>query len=259
MSDTWLSIVTVVKDDPDGFIRTLNSIRTQELLGVELCVIDSSRDSSVIESAIANAAGLVHSYSWTAPAGIYPAMNAGIAEASGEFVYFLNAGDVLASSDVLARLRVAIETNSPSWLFGPVDIVSADGSAVTTPPWDYAAEKRALFGRGHFPPHQGTLARRELLSSIGGFDTSYRIAADYAAFLELSKVSDPLVVDFVIAKFEEGGVSSVKWQESFREFHRARREILRPTGTAALREQVDTRIHFAKVFAYKELILRARR
>lgn len=259
MSDTWLSIVTVVKDDPEGFIRTLNSVRTQELLGVELCVIDSSRDSSVIESALANAAGLVHSYSWMSPAGIYPAMNAGIAEASGDYVYFLNAGDVLAHNDVLSRLRTEIDANSPQWLFGPVEIVSAIGSSVTTPPWDYEAEKRVLFSRGHFPPHQGTLARRELLSSIGGFDTSYRIAADYAAFLKLSRVSDPLVVDFVIAKFAEGGVSSVKWRESFREFHRARREILRPTGTAALREQIDTRIHFARVFAYKELILRARR
>jgi hypothetical protein len=98
-----------------------------------------------------------------------------------------------------------------------------------------------------------------LLEQIGGFDTSYRIAADYAAFLRLSQLADPLIVDYVIAEFFEGGVSSVNWQESFREFHRARRSILQPTGTAALREQFETRVHFAKVFAYKELILRARR
>jgi hypothetical protein len=72
-------------------------------------------------------------------------------------------------------------------------------------------------------------------------------------------MADPLVVDYVIAEFFEGGVSSVKWQESFREFHRARRLILQPTGTAALREQFETRVHFAKVFVYRELILRARR
>ena len=259
MGEIWLSIVTVVKDDPDGFVRTLESVRTQDLDGVEFCVIDGSADSSTIKNALSIEHLARQSYAWVAPSGIYPAMNAGIKQAEGDYVYFLNAGDSFANASVLKQLHLFINAQSPQWLFGPVDIVSADGSFVTTPLWNYTAEKRALFSRGYFPPHQGTIARRDLLEAIGGFDASYRIAADYAAFLKLSKVADPLVVDFVIAKFEEGGISSVKWQESFREFHRARRSILHPTGAAAWREQIDTRIHFAKVFAYKELIRRARR
>jgi hypothetical protein len=259
MTDTWLSIITVVKDDYPGFVQTLESITQQNLTGVELCVVDSSIDSDAIKDALSSSTAIAHSYEWVEPIGIYPAMNTGVGQANGEYVYFLNAGDLLASADVLERLHKSTRDASPSWVFGPVRIVSVDGSSVITPAWDYAKEKSALFSRGLFPPHQGTLARRELLEQIGGFDTSYRIAADYAAFLRLSQLADPLIVDYVIAEFFEGGVSSVNWQESFREFHRARRSILQPTGTAALREQFETRVHFAKVFAYKELILRARR
>jgi glycosyltransferase involved in cell wall biosynthesis len=259
MTDTWLSIITVVKDDYTGFARTIESISQQNLAGVEVCVIDSSIDSEAISALLAASPAISHSYEWVNPTGIYPAMNTGVARAKGDYVYFLNAGDVLASADVVEQLHMSVRNASPSWLFGPVRIVSVDGSSVVTPAWDYAKEKSALFSRGLFPPHQGTLVRRELLEELGGFDVSYRIAADYAAFLRLSQIADPLVVDYVIAEFFEGGVSSVKWQESFREFHRARRLILQPIGTAALREHIETRVHFAKVFAYKELILRARR
>ena len=38
----WLSIITVVKDDPEGFARTAESIAGQNLKGVEWVVIDGS-------------------------------------------------------------------------------------------------------------------------------------------------------------------------------------------------------------------------
>jgi hypothetical protein len=46
--------------------------------------------------------------------------------------------------------------------------------------------------------------------------------------------------DFVIATFAEGGVSTTRWQESFRQFHAARISILRPSGALAIRERWNT-------------------
>jgi glycosyltransferase len=127
---------------------------------------------------------------------------------------------------------------------------------VVTPHWDYAAEKKNLFSRGFFPPHQGTVVRSDLLRGIGGFDTTYRIAADYAAFLRLSQAADPLQLSYVLATFREGGASTQNWQESFAEFHRARLSILHPSGVGRAREQASTWWHFAKVYAYREVINR---
>ena len=45
---SWLSIVTVVKDDSEGFSRTARSLHGQNLDGVEWIVIDSSVDPSKI-------------------------------------------------------------------------------------------------------------------------------------------------------------------------------------------------------------------
>ena len=101
--------------------------------------------------------------------------------------------------------------------------------------------------------------RLELLRAQGGFDLGYSIVADYAAFLRLSLEHDPLYVDEVIATFREGGVSTTRWKESFRQFHRARREILAPTGVLAARERLESLRQFIMVFVSRDVLSRVRR
>jgi glycosyltransferase involved in cell wall biosynthesis len=231
-----LSIVTVVKDDPVGLARTLASVVSQDLSDVEYLVVDSSTGSGVAPSLVD--AGLADAvYEWTAPAGVYPAMNRALASTSGRYVHFLNAGDAYADDTVVARLQEALRSGDPVWAYGQVRFIDGRGVAVVPPPFDYARERATLFSRGRFPPHQGTIVRADVLRSLGGFDTSYRIVADYAVALGLSRMADPVELPWLVADFYQGGVSSIAWKESLREFHRARREILRPQGASAWRER----------------------
>lgn len=248
----WLSVVTVVKDDVDGFSRSLASLREQDVDGVEWVVIDGSSDSRAIPGVLAKDGAPSAVYRHEVPRGIYPAMNVALEISSGAFSYFLNAGDTLASATVLAQVREHF-CGTDVWGFGPVEIEEATGSVVVTPPWDFQAEKRAGFSRGLFPPHQGTFVRTSVLREIGGFDPAYRIAADYACALRLSLLADPVELPFVIARFREGGTSTLRWQASFREFHRARMQILRPSGAAALRERWESMRHFGLVYAHREV------
>jgi glycosyltransferase involved in cell wall biosynthesis len=247
----WLSVITVVRNDATGFTSTLASMDEQDLDGVEFIVIDGSDATQRVDEAMAGR--VATTYEWHPPTGVYRAMNAGLAAARGEYVYFLNAGDVLTSPTVLSSIRGAMSTTSPPWLFGSVRFIDEAGRAVVPPPFDYAAEKRALFSHGRFPPHQGTVARSELLRQQGGFDTSYRIGADYAAFLRLSLVADPVECSCVIAEFRQGGLSSTSWRESLSEFHRARRDILAPRGWPAVAETSATWLQIMKVGAYRSL------
>jgi glycosyltransferase involved in cell wall biosynthesis len=247
----WLTVVTVVKDAPTDVARTIASVASQDLTGVEYVVVDGSDDRSTVPGALEGIPSLAAEYAWSAPRGIYPAMNEGLALARGDYVYFANAGDVFFDAEVLSRVRAATQDTEAPWLFGDVEILSPSGHRVITPRWDYANEQAACFSRGHFPCHQGTFALRALLLDQGGFDTSYSIVADYAAFLKLTLVGDPTHLDFVIATFAEGGVSTTRWRESFRQFHRARREILRPRGRAALREYRETVKRYAAVEFYR--------
>jgi glycosyltransferase involved in cell wall biosynthesis len=261
MSETKLfSIVTVVKDDPEGFTASLNSLKGQTTRNFELVVIDSSKDPAVINQRLRKSGlhkEIPRQYQWCAPDGIYPAMNQGLDNATGRFTYFLNAGDRLHAPDVLKKVAHKLGNRNSAWVFGPVEITDhVSNKSTTTPQWDYQKEKKNFFARGLFPPHQGTITSTQLLRDLGGFDTQYSISADYALFLKLSQITDPGEVDFPIANFVTGGVSTRKWRESFRQFHEARTEILKPQGVGAMREQLWTRWHHTKVWTYRELIAR---
>lgn len=242
----WLTIVTIVKDDQPGLERTAASLAGENLDGVEYLIIDGS--APPLHPSTVPSGSMIHE-----PArGVYAAMNAGLSHARGTYVWFLNAGDQVAAAGVIDRIRAALR--DVIWAFGPVIVVDQRGRETPTPRWNYQREQARSFARGHFPAHQGTIASRETLLDLGGFDTSYRICADYAMALKLSQVASPSVFDFPLARFHEGGLSTTAWRESVAEFHRARREILKPTGTARIMEQADTTKQFVKLGIYRTFL-----
>ena len=252
---TWLSIITVVRDDESGLSRTRDAIEVNDRNGVEWVVIDSSHDRAAIKTLVDG----IGRYEWVPPEGIYPAMNHALDLAAGEYVLFLNAGDELYSPDTVTSVRKAITKSSCSWAYGQIEIIEDTGATIMSSLKDYHAEKQYFFARGSFPPHQGTFARVSDLRALGGFDPSYSIAADYKAFLQLTQQSDPLVLSSVIARFPAGGASSQHWFQALGEFHRARVEVLAPSGGAALRERALTVVHAARTSAYRLVVERARR
>ena len=237
MTTPWLSVVTVVKDAPDDFAATMASLAGVDATGIEFVVVDGSHDRSIVPGLLAHSDAV---YAWIEPTGVYEAMNHAVSIASGEYVWFLNAGDRLMSDDALDAVRAAVADSSPAWLYAEVEMLDDRGRPMQTPAWDFEAEARTCFSRGHFPCHQGTFVRRDTLTALGCFDTSYRIVADYAVFLRLSQLAPPVHLAATVAAFQPGGMSSVRWREASREFHRARREILHPRGLMALREQWET-------------------
>jgi hypothetical protein len=234
-----LTIATVVKDDLDGFRRTAESLRLQDRDGTEWIVIDSSEERvSTVDLARCEPLASAQ-VAWTEPRGVYPAMNHALKRAKGAYIHYLNAGDTYADESVVSRLVSELAARRPTWAYGQVRFIADGGRSVVPPPFDYRRERDLSFSRGRFPPHQGTIVATETLRSLGGFDPSWRVAADYATALKLSKIADPLEFPWLVADFHEGGLSTVAWRDSLSEFHRARVGILRPAGIAAWRERYE--------------------
>lgn len=243
----WLSIVTVVKDDPRGLDATRESLAAQDLSGVEWVVLDSSKDPDLTRRLV-QTPEVPTVYEWRNPQGVYAAMNSALGLVSGKHTWFVNAGDRVAEGPTLPTLADALEAQ-PLWLIGQVAFIDPDGTRTVPPPFDYPRERSHFFARGRFAPHQGTVVRSDWLKQSGGFSPSLTIAADYEMSLRLSKVADPVVSDRVIAEFTTGGLSTQRWAQAVVEFHRARREVLHPSGLDAARELGFTGVSWGRAAA----------
>ena len=138
-------------------------------------------------------------------------------------------------------------------MLGRVAFRDPRGEEVIPPTLDFAEEKKHHFARGLFPAHQGTIARRRALLDLGGFDETYRIAADYKIALQLSLMQAPTQVETVLATFHTGGVSSTHWRASIREFHDARLEILGIQGWQRVSEGYRTGRQYVSMAAARAL------
>ena len=209
---------------------------------IQFLVIDGS--SPTMEEILTNSGIADVSYFWQKPEGIFSAMNFGLSQARGDYVFFLNAGDTFFNSEVLSRLIEFLQSSAPNWAFGRVNFTSSTGKDLTEPSWSYAAERSQLFARGLFPSHQGTVMRRNLIQSLGGFDETYQITSDYHLMLKASKDSEPGFIPFPIAHFQQGGASTQNWRKAVGEFHRARVSVFEPHGVEQLQEWTNTAIGF---------------
>lgn len=247
-----LTIITVVKDDPIGLKRTVASVDQQRIdEPFEHLIVDSS-SVPLARQGDSPSGAVQRSVVVTPPRGVYPAMNVGIERAQGEYLWFINAGDTFMSTDSVSTMY-GLLVSSPVWVVGRVRITDQAGRSVDSSLWEFEAEARHSFARGVFPPHQATTVSARELRDLGGFDTSYTVAADYHAALRLACRSEPVITDSVLACFSEGGLSTQHWRTAHREFHRARREVLRPQGVSAVSERSWTALTFGKEFVYRSL------
>lgn len=248
-----LAVVTVVRNDNDGLRRTLASLDLQSVRPDEVLVLDGSDDPATTQATVREFPSLPITLEWRTPNGVYPAMNEALSLVNSAYVYFLNAGDDLASPEALGGVVAVLRDEAPVWVVAKVVFVQSDGRAIVEPDWSYSEERRRLFARGLFPAHQGVIASTAALRDVGGFDTTYRVAADYAAILRLARRADPVVLPFPLARFQVGGLSTTHWRLGLQEFHRARLEAFAPTGRAGARERADTALRWATTTAYRSL------
>ena len=98
-----LSIITVVYNNKLGLNKTLKSVYCQTYDDFEYIVIDGGSTDGSVE--LANSfVDSIDYYVSEKDNGIYDAMNKGLSVARGEWVSFMNSGDVFADCDVLSKV-----------------------------------------------------------------------------------------------------------------------------------------------------------
>jgi len=105
-----ISIITITYNAQDFLERTLQSIRVQTSSDFEYVLIDGgSKDGTMgIVEANKDLFAVIVSEK---DEGLYDAMNKGLEKATGEYVWFMNAGDEIAEIDAIEKLEMLILKN----------------------------------------------------------------------------------------------------------------------------------------------------
>lgn len=180
---------------------TLVSVDSQSLTEIEVIVVDggSSDDTVAIAESFDN---LNLTVIEDAGSGVYGAMNTGINESKGWWLYFLGADDCLADERVLAEMTQA--DSEAQIVFGDVEYVNRSSKKI---PKIHEADFSAKLKWKNSLHHQGTIYRRDLFDDFR-YNTEFRILADYELNLAcwLSGVK-AFGLDRIIAKVDASGLS----------------------------------------------------
>ena len=204
-----ISVVTAVYNRQQTVGQAIESVFSQTYPLVDSVVIDgASTDGTlaVLELYRQRLAVLISERDQ----GIYDALNKGIKHATGDVVGFLHADDVFENSEVLSKVAVAFEDPAIDAVYGDLVYVRHDDIGQVIRYWRSGLYDDAALSRGWMPPHPTFYVRRSVYERLGGFDTRYRIAADYDTvlrFLAIGKIRAAYIPE-VLVRMRAGGISN---------------------------------------------------
>lgn len=146
---------------------------------IELIVIDGESTDDT-EKALAPFIAQITHYVSEADQGVYDAMNKGLDLASGEWIYFLGADDVLASHSSLEALTSAVPENC-DLVIGKTHNLPPRHSKV--PEW-YLGKWDKQIRIKNIVHHQGVAYRKRVFNDYR-FPAHFKILADYHLNLSL--------------------------------------------------------------------------
>lgn len=172
-----LSVITVVYNASDRIRETIDSVLMQDYDDIEYIIKDGGSTDGTLDI-IKEYAGRNDNIIILSERdeGIYDAMNASVAMATGDVIEFLNAGDRFVSENTVSKaIHVMLDTDSDV-VYGDVLYVFPDGSEKVRA-YPQSCSQKVYFLTGDAINHQVMFASKKLFEG-NLFDTSYRICAD---------------------------------------------------------------------------------
>lgn len=222
-----LKVVTVVKDDLSGLKRTEKSVNGQSKKVAWTLITPDDGSATYQYAQFLKNSKIASDVLLDKHNGVYPAMNQVIDITNGEdWLWFLNAGDELAATNTYQLVDAFAQVSPNNWIFGGYFLGSEVGSILGEIKTPQAFKiSNQLFTRKHVC-HQATIFQAKLLQELGGFDLSYKIAADYDLMARASKLDPGASIDATIAVFYLGGISSKAKQTANAELLQLRKKHL---------------------------------
>lgn len=175
---TSLSLITACWNSARTIGDTLRSVNAQTLSDIEYLVVDGgSKDDTM--AIVAREGARVTSAVSEPDKGIYDAYNKGLSRATGDIIGFINSDDYYCAPDVLEQVMKAFEDPMLEAVHADLVYVDPENTGKIERHWKSRPASVENLRRGFIPAHPTLFLRRSVYDKVGGFDTDYRLAADY--------------------------------------------------------------------------------
>lgn len=205
-----ISIITVNYNNQQGLKKTIASVLNQTYSNYEYIIIDGGSFDGSKEIIEINKDNINY---WVSEKdnGIYHAMNKGIKVTAGEYLYFLNSGDTLYSSDTL--FKIFDKHHNDKLIIGNTASVNNNSLSV------FKHDKICLDWFTVFNVnHQAVFFHKSVFEETGLYDESLKIFADHKIILEtlLKEKFRYEYLNMNVCIYEGGGLSARSDLENLR-------------------------------------------
>lgn len=166
------SVITIVRNDAPGVIRTLQSTFNQRYDNFEIIVQDGASNDGTSDL-LHRFGDWIDSLAIEADDGIYDAMNRALVRATGDYCIFMNAGDFFIDNKVLGQVAERIDPD--------VDDIWAGQAMSDERGTIHKYRPRDQFWAGSTFDHQATFIRTSLNKKLK-YDTRFGVSGDLNFF-----------------------------------------------------------------------------
>ncbi len=200
-----ISVITVVYNGAYLLEQTIKSVISQTYPTIEYIIIDGYSNDGTI--------AIIKKYEknisfWTSEKdnGIYDAMNKGLKKATGDYVIFMNAGDMFYSNNTIEQIPFEKNQNADVFYGDTVIIDENTGK-------ELGLRRKKLpknltwkhYKKGMVVCHQSILVKKSI---AGNFNIRYQLSADVDWVIIVLKKSRKIIyTNTIISRFLGGGVS----------------------------------------------------
>ncbi len=203
-----ITIITVCYNEKERLEKTIESVCCQTYDNIEYLIIDGASTDGTIQ--MVQKYLKCHNISFYSEKdyGLYNAMNRGIVRASGDYVYFMNAGDTFYNAKVLAQVVSYIGEDKGTIYYGKTCKIYADGLRQIEDLTQSDMNLEETIADGCMPCHQSIFSPRKTLTNHY-FREHYKIRADFEWLLySITRGCSYKAIPIIISYYDVSGISS---------------------------------------------------
>ncbi len=213
----WVSIITIVWNNVNLLEHTIKNVLSQTYTNIEYIIIDGASTDGTLDI-IRKYDSQIGYWQSEPDAGLYDAMNKGLHTARGQYVWFINSGDMMYEPTTLS-LAIA-QNHTADILYGDTVFMNSHWQVLAgrhryTPQQVPAQLSLKALHYGMCVCHQSLLVKRSIAPL---YQLKYKINADYD--WEIACVKNASTIHNthqILSKFLTGGVATQQIKKGLQE------------------------------------------